>query len=274
MIQNMPICIGIDPAPSDKGHAVVCIEEKHHTIKFEEKIHHSELRKKINEWESKSEILIGWDAPLTGPQDPDDDNAGQYTGDFTQREIESYWRSREKGGPLPKGISVQGYANCQHWTITRNLLGLPRVGKFDKKELPFKLLSSEKEKPENWSGKHVVEVHPALAIWLWVRDKAPKDFDYRYKGGKTKKENREKLVELLFEVWDGMPAVKQLLLWQSPSEADAKEKCKKCPDVFDALVAAVLAYLWMKDNSSVELSGDSKQGAFLLPRSKDDPAKA
>jgi len=262
-MQTTPICIGIDPAPSIKGHAVVKIEKGECTI--EEKINHSDLRKKIVAWEKESHILIGWDAPLTGPRVPGDNNAGEEDGDFTKRRIEKCWKSPQF--ELPRGISVQGYAGCQHWTITRNLLGLPRVGPYDKEEIPFRLLTSNKERVD-CSKPSVVEVHPALAIWIWVKDKSQEGIDYRYKGnpsGLTQekvRENRKNLVELLFQVWGDMPIAKEVL-WQSLQKE--KSRCEHCPDVFDALVAAVLVYLWVNDPSSVTLLGDEAMGSFLLP---------
>lgn len=270
-MQNTPIFIGIDPAPSNKGHAVVKIEKGECTI-GEENLNHSQLRKQIGEWANKSHILIGWDAPLTGPRGPDDKNAGENDGDFTERDIEKCWKPSQFHPP--KGISVQGYAGCQHWTITRNLLGLPRVGPYDKEEIPFRLLTSN-EGCGDYSKPNVVEVHPALAMWLWVKGEAPKDFDYRYKGKPTRelrsskiRENREKLVDRLFQVWESMPIGKKEL-WKSLQEK--KEICQKCPDIFDALVAAVLVYLWANEPSSVTLLGDAAKGCFLLPNSGDLP---
>lgn len=265
----MPIIIGIDPAPSAKGHAMVCIKDEQ--FKIDEKVTHLGLREKIKDWKGKPAILIGWDAPLTGPNDPDDDKASESNkGDFTKRPIESCW-NHPKEVWLPKGISVQGYASCQHWTITRNLLGLPRVGKFDKKEkeLPFKLLMS---RPENWFGQYVVEVHPALAMYLWIiRDKVDsKVCDYRYKGNGSKdcssaqrKANRERIVNDLFNVWKNEEILNSL--WPSLKTKDTD--CKKSPDVLDALVAAVLVYVWVKDkdHNTVILLGDHVKGSFLLP---------
>jgi predicted RNase H-like nuclease len=271
IMPNTPIFIGIDPAPSNKKHAVVKIEKGE--CKIEEKHNHSALRKQIGQWANESHILIGWDAPLTGPRVPDDDNAGENDGDFTKRDIEKCWKPPQFDHP-PKGISVQGYAGCQHWTITRNLLGLPRVGPYDKEEIPFRLLTSNEGRGD-YSKPSVVEVHPALAMWLWVKGEAPKDFDYRYKGKPTRElksskihENRENLVNLLFQVW-GRMRIGEGELWESLQEK--KEICQKCPDTFDALVAAVLVYLWANEPSSVTLLGDAAKGSFLLPDRVDLP---
>jgi hypothetical protein len=110
-------------------------------------------------------ILLCWDAPLTGPVDPD--SSEWSAGDNSQRLIERFFSRQEWGFKAPKGISILGYAGCPHWSITRNLLGLPRVGRWDKSwdELPFELTSDDSAPIQ--PGHYVVEVHPALALWLW-----------------------------------------------------------------------------------------------------------
>ena len=72
-------------------------------------------------------VLIAWDAPLTGPPDPDNWTNDQ---DLTTRQIERFFRV---AGPYraPIGISVRPYCGCSHWTVSRRLLGLPRVGRYD-----------------------------------------------------------------------------------------------------------------------------------------------
>src|SRR5580704_8258854 len=69
-------------------------------------------------------VLVAWDAPLTGPPDPESWTNGQ---DLTIRKIERFFRN-DPLYKVPKGISVLGYSGCSHWTITRRLLGLHRVG--------------------------------------------------------------------------------------------------------------------------------------------------
>src|SRR5580693_6217162 len=91
-------------------------------------------------------VLIAWDAPLTGPSDPDKPFTKKQ--DLSIRVIERFFRRAEnkKHGLNPdKGISTLSYCGCSHWTISRALLGLPRVGPYDAKldHLPFKLLTNQ-----------------------------------------------------------------------------------------------------------------------------------
>jgi predicted RNase H-like nuclease len=260
----VPLCVGIDPAPSGKarrGNAVVILESGEN-LKFEASVTHDELRRRLEDWKKRESVLLAWDAPLTGPSDPDSPQAGarnsELQTDFTTREIERVYGN---GDWKPaEGISVQGYAGCQHWALSRNLLGLPRVGPYDIKpaELPFNLLV---QKPDDWRGQNVVEVHPALAMWLWLRGEKP-ELEFQYKTGKTKERRRiqPKLLERLLETWADMGVPPQML----PSDCD-RQKFAKSPDLLDALVAAILAYLWVTPLDGVELLGDQRKGTFLLP---------
>jgi predicted RNase H-like nuclease len=263
----VPLCVGIDPAPSGKakrGNAVVILDAEK-KLDFEESMSHSDLRDELKKWKKKESVLLAWDAPLTGPADPDSLQAGarnsELQTDFTTREIERVFSKDDWA--LPNGISVQGYAGCQHWALTRNLLGLPRVGTYDKKpeDLPFNLLV---KKPAHWRGQNVVEVHPALAMWLWLRDENPQlDFRYKTSKGRTACQRisiRTNLLEKLLDIWAGMGVPPNML----PSNSD-RHKFENSPDLLDALVAAILAYLWVTPLDGVELLGDQRKGTFLLP---------
>ena len=74
-------------------------------------------------------VLLCWDAPLTGPRSVEE--AGSGDRDFSQRRLESFFRRKETGFKTPRGISVREYSGCPHWTISRSVLGLPRVGPWD-----------------------------------------------------------------------------------------------------------------------------------------------
>ncbi|MDE0507448.1 MAG: hypothetical protein OXI17_02290 [Gammaproteobacteria bacterium] len=120
---------------------------------------------------AKEAVLVCWDAPLTGPFDPDD--AGSHRFDFTKRPIERFFPLDETGFKTPKGISVQGYAGCQHWTISRSLLGLPRVGPYDKPEnnLPFRLVAASGGPMR--SRKSVVEMQKVRGeMWKIVLERS------------------------------------------------------------------------------------------------------
>jgi hypothetical protein len=259
-----PLCVGIDPAPSGKagrGNALVILEVGKN-LEFRSSVPHDVLRQQLMDWKKSESVLLAWDAPLTGPADPDSTKAGarnpELQTDFTTREIERIYRN---GDWKPaEGISVQGYAGCQHWALSRNLLGLPRVGPYDKKpnELPFNLLV---QKPDDWRGQNVVEVHPALAMWLWLRGEKP-ELEFQYKTGKAEERKRiqPKLLERLLATWAGMGVPPNML----PSDCDRQEFANS-PDLLDALVGAMLAYLWATGDNVVKLEGDRRKGTFLLP---------
>ena len=149
--------ISIDPAPSKTS--TVCDGR---CFCEETPVQLGDRLRRVNR-----EVLVCWDAPLTGPQDPD--RAGVVEKDFSQRSIDSFFARKETGFKTPKGISVLPYSGCPHWVITRSLLGLPRSGRFDirHKELPFHLLPGEDR--NEYPRPRVVEIHPAVAAWLWCR---------------------------------------------------------------------------------------------------------
>lgn len=262
------LCVGIDPAPSGKanrGNAVVILGGAKEPLEFWQSRPHNSLRSDLQEWAALNRVVVAWDAPLTGPADPDSSSAGaphrETRADFTKRRIEQVFSSGD--WKPPSGVSVQAYAQCQHWTISRNLLGLPRVGKYDNKELPFRLLTS---KPENWEKPSVVEVHPALAMWLWLRKEKLPPETFRYKGKavegcnrEQQERNRRTLLDALLKVWQDLGVPKQLL------PLDKKEEFVQLSDLLDALVGAMLAYFWTKGSEEVRLLGDQRSGTFLLP---------
>jgi len=266
-----PLFVGIDPAPSGKkkrGSAIVILKADE-DLKIIESESHDELRKKLKGWKNEESVLLAWDAPLTGAADPESDSAGARTNeaetDFTIREIERVFSKKGWKPTRGNGISVQGYAACQHWALSRNLLGLPRVGPYDKKpeELPFNLLV---KKPDHWRGQNVVEVHPALAMWLWLRDENPQlDFRYKTKTDKDFTADKQQIVHAellkrLIETWKAMGVPSNML----PSDSN-RRKFEESHDLLDALVGAILAYLWVTRVDDVKLLGDQRKGTFLLP---------
>ena len=155
--------ISVDPAPSKTS--TVCKgtpfeDGKHFCEKTPKK-----LRDLLNGVDPNT--LVCWDAPLTGPQYPD--RAGGTDRDFSQRRIDGFFSRGATGFKTPPGISVLPYSSCPHWAITRSLLGLPRTGSWDRGygELPFRLLPGSDEGRD--PRPSVVEIHPAVAAWLWCR---------------------------------------------------------------------------------------------------------
>lgn len=218
--------IGIDVGPAKGGH--VC-DEGSPPQAMEPKELESYLQ------ELRGDVLIAWDAPLTGPPDPDN-----WTDrwDLTTRPIERFFGN---GGscPAPPGISVRPYCGCPHWTITRRLLGLPRVGRFDKDDLPFTLVTDDRCRPK--AGRHVVEVHPAMALWHWC-SAANDAGGWKYK---KDKKCRAKLAAIM-------------------SSRMGKDFCNVTDDELDAWIAWHLARCWL-DGDGVMLLGNARTGSFLLP---------
>lgn len=241
--------IGIDPAPK-KGLQVFDYlagpggdSDSHRPV--------NGSRAYVGELKKISHVLVCWDAPLTGPptsvtssSPPEADGS-----DFTQRPIESFFsRAPMK---VPKGISMRGYGGCPHWTISRSLIGLPRVGPYDQADnLPFQLVTSQEAKPT--SGRHVVEVHPALALWLWCRRAHKGPWEY-----KKNEEDRKKLWQVLLN--QVLPALETLRL---EAFKDIPEPSND--DQFDARISWLLGTLWLND-MGVILLGDADSGAMLVP---------
>ena len=196
--------------------------------------------------------LVCWDAPLTGPTDVAQAGSGRY--DFTKRPIERFFSLEATGFKTPKGISVLGYGACPHWTITRSLLGLPRVGAFDapESELPISLVTQlghlDAHRPS------VVEIHPALAAWLWCRDERADGASWLYKG----KGNSERQVRM--EMWG---------IIRERAEVAENLPCPKTDDEFDAAVGYILGTLLMRDQASASqrctIVGNARAGAFVVP---------
>lgn len=219
--------IGIDPAPSKKS--TIFDGERFHEM------HHIELKGFLSKlMEEKEKVLICWDAPLSF----NTNNTNLYT-----RAIESYFQKHES---LPKGISVRGFAGCPHWAISQYLLGYPKIDESERGfNSNFKLVSDVKN-----IEKSVTEVHPALAIWVWLKDRIDvENIDWQYK-----RNNRT------------FTPIKQLL--QSSLKIDQKicEQIKN-DDHLDAYVAWKLGKSWVEpDNTTkVEVLGNSETGTFLLP---------
>ena len=211
----------------------------------------------------KPPVLLCWDAPLTGPRSVEE--AGSGDRDFSQRRLESFFRRKETGFKTPKGISVLPYAGCPHWTISRSVLGLPRVGPWDADfdRLPFHLLPGN---PREASGVVVsqlthscaVEIHPAVAAWLWCKDAAQlrgKGWEYKGSG------EDETLIDQMWEV----------ILGRCDDGLQSTLRKPEIADEFDAAVGYILGVKWLRGDEDVVLLGDRETGAMLLPHVRDNP---
>lgn len=205
------------------------------------------LRKKKHD----PDTVVCWDAPLTGPTNPD--RAIHKPREFSQRCIESFF-SRGKF-KAPKGISVLPYSGCPHWAITRSLLGLPRTGQYDARyeDLPFHLLPGDDRTAD--ARPAVVEIHPAVAAWLWCRgrDGFPKDCEpWPYKKDQAL---RKRMWGVIREKTRGVACP------CPPNHGD--------DDDFDAWVGYLLGVLYLRDlrepSPSVILLGNRATGSFLVP---------
>jgi hypothetical protein len=233
---------GIDPAPK---RGLTVFDGADHDIKLEDSAAF------VADLASEDDLLLCWDAPLTGPPSSVLGGAAAKGPAFTQRPIESFFSRTDTGFKTPKGISVQGYSSCAHWAITRNLLGLPRVGRFDAQveSLPFLPLTGDNQRPV--CGRCVVEVHPALALWLWSRQRRDATASWLYK------KDRSLLLELWLELLT-VPGVANAL-------HGAQATVPKSDDELDARLAYVLGRLWLDDPAAVVLLGDADTGTFLVP---------
>jgi hypothetical protein len=233
--------IGIDPAPV-KGLSVYDGEDRE--IRLEESAAF------IAQLAGEDDCLVCWDAPLTGPPSSVVAGAKARGAAFSQRPIESFFSRASTGFKTPRGISVRGYSGCPHWAISRALLGLPRVGPHDAPldSLPFVLCTQDGQR--QIAGRRVVEVHPAVALWLWCRDGRGPSASWDYKHSPT----------ILIELWR--------LLLEVPHQARllGSVDAPKSDDELDARLAFVLGRLWLEGSESVMLLGDADNGALLVPR--------
>ena len=235
------IVLGIDPAPS-KGLTVFDGVDQHVPL--------GEARAFLGDVEARSDVLICWDAPLTGPPSSVLDGGIAGNSSYTQRPIESFFSRAATRYKTPKGISVRGYAGCPHWAVSRSLVGLPRTGSYDTafEHLPFRLIASN---PSPGAGKWIVEVHPAVALWLWCRDRVPLTQDWEYK----------KSADLVVWFWD-------LLLEAQLNRLDVLKELEppRNDDELDARIAFALGVLWADgEDGGITLLGDLDAGTFLLP---------
>jgi hypothetical protein len=167
----------------------------------------------------------------------------------------AFFGRKEWNFKAPKGISVLPYSGCSHWTISRSLLGLPRVGPYDQaKDLPFQLCHGDSMPGQ---GVHIVEVHPALALWLWCKnDQRIENWEYK----KDKKLCSELLSYLSDQIHDDA-AIQAFALAQVQIDGTGGG----FDDIFDSCIAYVLGDLWIRNSGDVILLGDLDTGAMLLP---------
>lgn len=232
--------IGIDPAPS-----------KDSTIfdgdNFSQE-NYSGLQGYLERVKSNYEkVLICWDAPLTFPKLLDE-KPKKYSPLYF-RPIEYFFNKLKGQYKLPKGISVQGYAECPHWAVTQYILGYPSL-KEDKKNQPYELVFDNSK-----ISKSVIEVHPALAMWIWAMPNVVEFSGYKDGGEKT-----ESVINEL---------IKKGVLNEDIKSKIMKQYKKYQADSLDAYIAWKLGNEWANGNGDVSILGDEITGSFLLPYNKD-----
>ncbi len=235
---------GIDPAPSKRS------------ILFDGREFSSFTPQELKNFvrSLKEPTFIGWDAPLGAALD------AEYF-DLYSREIERFFNNQRKALDIPKGISTLGYAGCSHWTITQYVLSLPILDPSCQKSSCFYHIQQKDE-----LDRHrfiVAETHPALSIWLLLKEYLANDELFRdswqYKGSISKS-----LRDLrIFRIVDALFEIK--FPQKVGITSDIKEDVKSSDDHLDAFVCYLLSALFVAKDSSVALYGDAKRGSFLLP---------
>ncbi|MEK6795536.1 MAG: hypothetical protein AABZ39_12205 [Spirochaetota bacterium] len=241
--------IGIDPAPK-KGLTIFGDVK----TEWENPVPINRSREFIKELKYEKDLLVCWDSPLTGPPFAVvEGNDEAQDSDYTQRPIEHFSSCKDFDFKANNCISVNPYSGLSHWTISRSLIGLPRTGPYDNSEkLPFSLISDETKKPN--SGLNIVEVHPALAMWLWLHEQ--KDIDsWKYKGD-------HQVCEYFWKRLLKIEVFKEIFLNACHQESLYDD------NLLDARIAYALGCLLLKDNNSVIILGNLDLGTFLLPNVK------
>lgn len=232
--------LGIDPAPAKKS-----------TIYDGKKFMHfspEELRRYLSGFKEK-DVLICWDAPLTGPGIIEE-------GKFSMRQIERVLGAQMRKAKVA-GVSVLPYSGCSHWAISRSMLGLPRVGEYDSENIPFPLTFSR-----SFQRAASAEVHPAVAMYYWLGDMFTK-----YKGSGLKSAQQRAAVQHNFRALRACPVLADL---HSGNGFDANKELSD--DELDAWVSWALGVLWLQGTEVVQL-GDAHSGAMLLPNHQEKLAE-
>lgn len=256
------VVIGIDPASGKDSH--VFAPELDDGI--DRSMTPSELRRLLPSPRTTTEkvstpfgvetCLVCWDAPLTGPPYPDADDPGVMTMrsvEATKNNDNEYFDRVATWAKDRKGVALRPFSGLSHWVITRNLLGLPRTGIFDAPFSELPLYPVFTREALNHYRFAVTEVHPALAVAAWLGE----DFEqYKHvkKGEST--HGNSVLNDLWKKIRDKVQHRSRL--------PELRSEDIKSDDAFDARVAWLLGYLWLRGNT-VKLVGNEQDGSFLLP---------
>lgn len=171
--------VGVDTAPKKS----TTLFDRQHGWREIEAV---DLPSLVGEWSTEQRFLACWDAPLT---------IGMGHDRFYERQIKSFFRNH-RDFTTPEGISIRPFAGCPNWAITHATLGLlgTKLDSAVQDDLPLSFIAEGP--PPRLPGAYVGEVHPAVAIWLWCRDRLP-DGPWTYK---KLKRSRETVWEVLQEM--------------------------------------------------------------------------
>ncbi len=226
---NGAMVIGVDPAPKNGldwfdgtgwGH-----------------VPPANARSKVKDWIDRG-FLIAWDAPLYCGFAPDH---------FYRRPIEVFFQNGAPKRAIGLGCNVGSYSGLQHWTISQVALGWPRPAGMTPTRSSPSIQLHRKIDNAQVTSPGVVEVHPAIAIFVILGGR-PVPI---YKG---KKKERHQL-------WS------RLEKSGCPVQLNKKRKKERIAvDDHDALDASVA---WWCAHSAWHgqalVLGDTSTGGFVVP---------
>ena len=197
----------------------------------------------------RRDLLVCWDAPLTGPRDPDD--AGE-PGDLTQRLIESFFRDRQDGFQASGGNLGEGIRRVSRIGRSRGrCLGCHGSAPSTWATQNCRSISCRARRGDADMRPSVVEIHPGLAAWLWCREERAAGASWAYK--------KDAVVRR--EMW------KIVLSKASAAWEDGPEPAND--DQFDAAAGYILGRAYADNGEGeaarVAILGNRRTGSFLLP---------
>ena len=236
--------VSVDPAPAKD--AVVCDG----TFR---RVPAAELPDFCRSLAEREDVLLLWDAPLSGPPSGGPTPRSAYS----QRTAERFFSRAATGYKAPEGIAVLPYAGCPHWAITRASLGLPVCGRYGLPlgDLPFLLATDAADVAAG--GRRVVETHPAVAAWLWLRTAGEPERAWAYKGAKAGVG--------IDEMWAGLRAAWSATLWPGVRGALDALPEPADDDELDAAVGWALGTALAAGDPAVDILGSPETGSFAVP---------
>jgi predicted RNase H-like nuclease len=218
--------LGIDPAPSKD------------TVAFDGERFHRIRPQDIRDWlieRLTGEVLVSWDAPLAF--DP--------AQSFYTRPVDKTLAAFCRDEPA---VNVAPFGNLSHWSITCHALGYP----FGQPPENLVLVAEPAELPRDRPA--VIEVHPALAMLLWWRQRRSEPFP-QYKRGPSAS-RLAALQEILDTLSSCLPMAEAVL-------AAAQADPPRADDYLDAAVAYELGVRFAA--GTTHTVGDRVSGFIVLP---------